>query len=137
MLLITIAAALALGVASGFAADAPPETLVTTKAHPVAGRSFTGFVLVLPDEAKTYWTTYSADCPATVGGKAIANGAKQYPAGALVPTAIVCTWRIPAGSAKKKLVGRLHIETSRLLEGGEQELNETTRRKQAWKIAKR
>ena len=88
--------------------------LIVSRAVPVAGGLFTGVVVVLPDDVRTQWRSFDVGCRATVGGRRLQGGASAFPSRAAVPTAVLCSWRIPRGSAGRRL-------TAVVTTGGERE----------------
>ena len=89
------------------ASSAPAPQLFSSSAQPVSGKRFAGLALVLPPQAQNGWRSFQAACLAWVAHRRIPGTMTATPHGAAVPSAVVCSWRIPARSAGKELRARV------------------------------
>jgi hypothetical protein len=94
------------------ASGTPAPQLFSSSAQPVAGKRFPGLALVLPPQAQKVWTSFRATCVAWVAHRRLPGSVTAVPQGAQVPNAVVCSWRIPAGTTGKQLRARIATDVT-------------------------
>ena len=117
-----------LAAATGAAATpsaplASTAVVVASRDDPHAGRPFVGYVLVLPTAARKGLVSVDASCPGTVLGRTVPSRVSRVPAGARLPSALICTWSIPRDRIGWTFRGRMDVETERLLADGSVEFS--------------
>jgi hypothetical protein len=97
----------------------PPGPLsLASRDDPQAGHPFVGYVVVLPASARRGLVGADARCHGTVLGRTVPGRASRVPEGARLPSALVCTWAIPADRVGWTFRGRVELDLQRRLANG-------------------
>jgi len=93
--------------AASAAGPAPTPQLFSSPLPPVAGRQFSGLAVILPAEAQVQWQSFRATCVAWAAGRRMIAVKTAVPRGSPVPDAVVCSWKVPVGTAGKQFRARI------------------------------